>query len=123
VGLYNFQVRFEEPILSGRKFHTIRAYRKHRDKPGDVMHLYVGLRRPGARLLGRPSCAWTSDITIRRNGRILVNGRELNGPERGELAWRDGFDDHAEMMSFWTGRLPFNGQILGWFPLKLSARK
>jgi hypothetical protein len=36
MGLYNFQRRFLSHILAGQKTYTIRAIRKHPDKPGIV---------------------------------------------------------------------------------------
>jgi len=53
VGIYNFQQRFVPLIMAGRKTHTIRAHREHADKPGNMLHLYTGLRQPNATLLMR----------------------------------------------------------------------
>jgi hypothetical protein len=41
MGLYNFQPRFVPFILSGEKTHAIRSVRKHPDKPGETLYLYV----------------------------------------------------------------------------------
>lgn len=47
--LLNFQKQFAPYILDGSKAHTIRGERKDgkRPKPGEMLHLYTGLRRPG----------------------------------------------------------------------------
>jgi hypothetical protein len=114
MGLYNFQERFVAPILAGAKRQTIRANRKHPDAPGDTLHLYTGLRHKGARLLARVHCTWTAQIQIDRDGLIAIDGVDLTRAEYRVLAERDGFASYAEMMEFWKGRLPFEGQILGW---------
>jgi hypothetical protein len=123
MGLYNFQPRFAAPILNGTKRQTIRAFRRHPDKPGRILHLYTGLRRKGATFLGRFCCTWAAPIRIHEDGTIVVDGLTLSVTEREELARRDGFNDHAEMMSFWNGRLPFEGQILGWDPTNHGTRR
>jgi hypothetical protein len=116
VGLYNFQARFIEPILSKHKRQTIRAARKRPDQPGDTMHLYVGLRRPGARLLGRHPCVWSGDIVIHPTGWIRVDDELISPLDCEILARHDGFKDYDEMFAFWAGRLPFEGRIIGWDP-------
>jgi hypothetical protein len=143
MGLYNFQARFVPMILSGAKTHTIRAIRKHPDKPGNVLHLFTGLRRKGARLLMRTFCAKVEEIEIRREkamvdppsgdvwyvNSVFIDGIRLSVDEREALARRDGFRDFCEMMEFWEGRLPFRGHIVHWrtestlFPSQLAKSK
>ncbi len=123
MGLYNFKKQFEAPILAGTKRHTIREERKRPDKPGATMHLYVGLRHAGARLLFRAPCIKVETISIAGGwephsgdffGEIRINGAQLAGDELEQLAKCDGFGSHAEMMEFWRGRLPFEGKIFHW---------
>lgn len=123
MGLYNFMARFEAPIMAGTKRHTIREERKHPDKPGDTMHLYVGLRHVGARLLFRAPCVKVEKISIAGGwdalsgdflGEICIDGVRLDRDELEQLAKCDGFESHAEMMEFWRGRLPFVGRIYHW---------
>ena len=123
MGLYNFKKQFEAPILAGAKRHTIRAERAHSDRPGDVMHLYTGLRQRGARLLFRAPCVRVEDVSIEGGwdgvsgdflGEVRVNGIRLDRDELEQLAKCDGFGSHAEMMEFWRGRLPFTGKIFHW---------
>lgn len=118
MGIYNFQSRFVPMIMSGRKTHTIRARRVHVDKPGNMLHLYCGLRQPGATLLMRVLCTAVEEIEIRitpGNGRVVkINGIPLDRTESDALAKRDGFKDFRDMMAFWDGRLPFTGQIIHW---------
>jgi len=113
MGLYNFQERFVPFILDGRKTHTIRAARTNPDKPGNTLHLYTGLRHKGARLLMRVPCVKVEEIEICGLA-IAIDGIELSRSEREALARRDGFQDFAEMMQFWEGRLPFSGHVIHW---------
>jgi len=119
MGLYNFKVRFAPFILDGSKTHTIRAQRKHPDKPGNLLHLYSGLRTKNAKLLKRVTCSAVQAIAISIN-HIEIDGVLLSRDERIELAYRDGFRERPrssafdQMLSFWDGRLPFTGQIIHW---------
>lgn len=128
MGLYSFQPRFVPKILAGEKTHTIRAIRANPDKPGNLLHLYTGLRQKGARLLMRVPCVRIEEITIslytavwdpptgdlwtRRV--IQIDGQPLSLDEYEALARRDGFDSFADMMKFWEGRLPFRGHVIHW---------
>jgi hypothetical protein len=125
MGLYNFQKRFVPFILSGKKQHTIRATRKHSDTPGNICHLYTGLRVKGATmLLGRFPCTrvetieivsgCSEDDTCNCSAIVLVAGVELDKTEREKLAKLDGFKTFAEMAQFWKGRIPFAGHIIHW---------
>jgi hypothetical protein len=115
MGLYNFKAQFVPHILDGSKTHTIRAARVHPDKPGNTLHLYTGLRQKGARLLMRAKCTKVETIEIRAEDQtIRVDGEWLSESEEEQLAKRDGFKSHAEMMRFWEGRLPFYGHIVHW---------
>ena len=120
-GLYNFQSRFVPKILSGEKTHTIRGVRANPDKPGNLLHLYTGLRHKGAKLLMRVPCIAVEEIEIDACGHecncdplLVVDGVELDATERDALARRDGFGDFNEMLNFWAGRLPFKGHIIHW---------
>lgn len=115
MGLYNFKAQFVAPILAGEKTHTIRATRANPDKPGNTLHLYTGLRHKGARLLMRATCTKVEQVTISALfGRIMINGELLDDEEQEQLARRDGFKSHYDMMQFWHGRLPFEGHIIHW---------
>jgi hypothetical protein len=120
MGLYNFKERFAPFVLDGTKRHTIRAKRKHPDKPGDMIHRYTGLRTKQAKLLGRSECVRVEEIRVSASQQVFVDGVELNADEKNALAYCDGFRSrgmpHAfeEMMEFWEGRLPFVGDIIHW---------
>jgi hypothetical protein len=114
MGLYNFHKRFVPMIEAGTKTHTIRATRRHPDRPGRTMHLYVGLRQRGARLIKRATCTAVQDITITARQKVIIDGVALGGDECEALARSDGFDSFASMMEFWNGRRPFTGQVIHW---------
>lgn len=121
MGLYNFKERFITRILDGSKTHTIRPERSRPDKPGDTLHLYTGLRHKGARLLMRVPCVKIEEIEIKHgvffdenHASVVIDGVALDHGEREAFARRDGFEDFADMISFWAGRLPFKGQIVHW---------
>ena len=125
MGLYNFQERFVQPMLSGRKNHTIRAIRAHPDKPGNTLHLYTGLRTKHAKLLMRVPCVKIEEIEITESRlargvvastriSVKIDGVELDRGEKNALAYRDGFNSFEDMMHFWKGRLPFHGHVIHW---------
>lgn len=126
MALYNFQKRFVPMILSGEKRHTIRAKRARATRPGEMLHLYTGLRQKGAQLLMRTVCTMVDVITIGIDGVVWIESLDLfhyihryklETDERERLAVADGFSNFAEMMDFWKGRLPFRGEIIHWkFP-------
>ncbi len=132
MGLYNFHHRFAPHILDGSKTHTIRDRRKHPDKPGNLCHLYTGLRHKGAQLLGRAPCVRVQEIRIECGfiphspvpvlwSAIHIDGAQLSITESEALARRDGFRPSTgsalvEMLGFWEGRLPFQGDLIHWDP-------
>jgi hypothetical protein len=122
--LFNFQRRFAPKILSGEKRHTIRAKRKRETKPGELCHLYTGLRQKGAQLLMRSPCTRVQDIEIDVDSSISIDGVLLSIDENEALARADGFRDFLEMQEFWDGRRPFRGDIIHWkFPPESQSRQ
>ncbi len=121
VGLYNFKSRFVESILNGSKTHTIRGTRKLQDKPGNIMHLYTGLRQKDARLLMRAPCVRVDAISIDEQHRVRLGEEQLSDDECQVMARRDGFASFAEMMEFWHGRLPFEGHVYHWDPARRTS--
>lgn len=125
MGAYNFKSQFEPDIMADLKRHTIRAKRRHPDKPGSLLSLFVGMRTKKCRLLKRRLCVKVQDISIgpfeiTRRGKtesvtqVLINGILLTACEMESLAKSDGFKSFAEMERFWDGRLPFEGDIIHW---------
>jgi hypothetical protein len=127
MGLYNFAPRFVAPILAATKRHTIRAPRRHPDARGNTIHCYTGLRRPGARLLGRWPCVAVGAIEITVRGLITVDGTRLDVLDAEFLALRDGFENLSDFLDHWKPFLPFSGAIIRWDPdspaLDTSARR
>jgi predicted transcriptional regulator len=114
MGIYNFQPRFAPFVLDGRKQHTIRALRAYPDIPGNTLHLYTGLRTPRARLLARVRCISVDRLRISTAHDVFIRRDKLSASARERLARADGFASFADMMDFWRGRLPFDGQIICW---------
>jgi hypothetical protein len=120
--LLGFQQRFEKKILAKEKRHTIRDKRKKPFKLGDRLDCYVNPRKKSMRLMGRWPCTRVQDIRItRRKGKaqlaeIFIDSQWLTFDEREALARADGFPNFADMMEFWTGRLPFHGDMIHWNP-------
>ena len=114
--LLGFSARFVPFVEDGTKTHTIRAKRRAAPRAGQLCHCYVGLRQPGARLLGRWPCVRVEDIVIEAH-EVRIAGQVLSRDERNALAWRDGFRGKRpweEMQEYWAGRLPFKGDIIHW---------
>jgi hypothetical protein len=122
--LLGFKRRFALFVWEGSKTHTIRNYGNRRAfRIGDRCDCYVDPRHKTMALLGRWECVKVEDIRIDSNWQVWIEGQKLSGDERNALALRDGFRDWQEqgfespflqMMAFWSGRLPFHGQIIHW---------
>ena len=118
MGIYGFKPQFEPLILNGTKFHTIRARRKYEDVPGNTMHLYVGLRTSFARLVARVPCIRVGSVLIPEPRVIRIDNARLDSEARQRLAESDGFESWEQMVEFFRGRLPFEGKIYHWTPLR-----
>lgn len=114
---YNFKMQFRESILSGRKRHTIRARRRRPTKPGETITLYTGMRTKNCQKIAESVCTKVQWIVIGPMGSIAIDHMVLSADERDRLAYADGFANHEEMIKFWEGRLPFEGEIIHWRPL------
>lgn len=115
MGLYNFEPRFYAGIKTGVIRHTIRRRRANPDKPGNILHLYLGLRTRSVELIMRAPCVKVEEIKIRRRPPgIVIEGEALSPDECEIFAQHDGFSSFAEMMEYWRGRLPFEGDLIHW---------
>jgi hypothetical protein len=121
--LLGFKRQFAPFVKEGSKTHTIRGTRKIMPRVGETCHCFVDPRQKTMRLLGRWPCVKVQGILIfedRLLKRVFIDGEELTQDEKLALAWRDGFRNFgekmafAEMMMFWTGRLPFEGHLIHW---------
>lgn len=126
----NFKSQFVEPIRARTKQHTIRGFRKDGKVPkvGEKYSLYCGMRTKNCfRILPelvtlsavQPIQIFDNGLTVRDNWLtytqgVRIDGQELATDELESLATADGFSDFITMMSFWTGRLPFEGHLIHW---------
>lgn len=122
--LLNFRAQFAALVEAGTKPHTVRAHRRdgREPLPGDMLHLYTGLRSKSARLLRREPCQYTTELTIQPSAgnvhHILLGGHPLDQRQIEALAVADGFPAAAEFVQFFadTYGLPFTGLLIGWEP-------
>ena len=112
--LLGFKRRFAPMIKRGQKTHTIRGYRKILPRIGEICHCYVDPRKKTMSLLGRWPCVRLQQISISEDAQIRIDGVVFDATEKELLARRDGFSLFDEMLRFWKGRLPFEGQIIHW---------
>lgn len=104
------------------KRQTIRARRRDgRDpKPGDTLHLWTGLRQPGARKLGQVTCQSVMPIHFFTDREVLCLGfHEIFGPWPqcdARFAKADGFASFGELVDWIdeTHGLPFEGLVIRW---------
>jgi hypothetical protein len=119
---YSFKERFVAPILAGAKRQTIRAERKRHARPGEVLHLYTGMRTKHCRLIGSAVCADVRSITLlfdlnpEYEG-ILLPGFGFPGGLDG-FAASDGFASWEYLKAFWQQNHPgideFTGVLITW---------
>jgi hypothetical protein len=127
----NFQSSFAPLVESGQKPHTIRARRTDgRDPlPGDMLHLYTGLRTKTARLLRREPCQYAIEVTIQPSAgnvhHILLGGKPMEQHEIDALAEVDGFKNATDFVQYFgkTYGLPFTGLLIGWEPIPAYATR
>ena len=125
--LLGFRQCYAADVESGRKPHTIRAYRKDgRDpKPGDTLYLYTGLRTKQCRKLGEATCTKVARIFIFSRDNtwslygdcIWTSSRGwLNEKQASRLARRDAnctLDEFLALFNKMHG-LPFEGLLIHW---------
>jgi hypothetical protein len=134
---YSFKERFVPMVKDGSKPGTIRAFRKHEVKMGQLAHLYYGMRTKFCVKLVEPSPVikrvWiiyineAGDVAlIDADFKEFTSIRWLNDYEKDALAWMDGFRKENDMAScggcfgimcrWWrqTHALPFAGTYILW---------
>lgn len=102
---YNFQPEFAEAIVAGSKVSTIRPARaRGHARPGQVVHLFIGLRgKSGLRLLEAP-CVACEPVEIHEAG-MVVSGEPLADVEQLDtIARRDGFTGFGNMQAWFERR-------------------
>lgn len=120
MALLGFKKRFVPMIEDGIKRHTIRALRGRPFKVGETLHLYASPRTKSMRLIFRSTCTKIQRIEIIQTKGVpdvFIGHQLLPIEECEDLARNDGFASFAEMMSFFSARLPFSGILVHWtFP-------
>lgn len=121
---YSFKKRFVEPIRTGVKPHTIRAYRRRHARPGEEIQAYCGMRTKWCFLIARPMCSRVGSIEIDLGGLVTIDRSEVI-EDRAELDFfsiKDGFVSWDDMVTFWRKNHPgvhwFKGVIIFWHPLE-----
>lgn len=118
MGLYNFMPKFEPLILDGTKRYTIRARRRVEDVPGNPMHLYVYLRSPQARRIAVVPCIRVGLVEMPNSAAISIDNVRLSSYAMQRLATADGFKHFGQLAEFFEDRMPFEGKIYHWKPLR-----
>lgn len=130
--LLNYQKQFEPHLVSGRKKHTIRAFRKRYFKPGDKLQHYIENRTQKSRKVLENECRSTQLIRIRVSAdegtSFIIDNKHLDDDWVMTLIWNDGFDKEEEFMEFWSNHpstveidettWEFEGQLIHWTWLK-----
>lgn len=119
---YSFKARFAEPIITGDKRQTIRAYRRRHARPGEELQLYTGMRTRQCRLIGHAICTDVQPVLIDvRCGAVYFPRSTDHIRDEAELnafAVRDGFEDWEQMQAFWRkeheGVAAFEGVLISW---------
>jgi hypothetical protein len=130
---YSFKKRFGPPILAGIKAQTIRADRKRHARPGELVHLFTGMRTRQCRRLGETPCLSVEPIRIelpraRRVPEVLIFDaggalaqHYLTARALQNFARADCFADFDELHAFWRAEHPgvdtFRGVLIRWQPL------
>lgn len=122
--LYNFKQQFADAVRSGRKRQTIRARGKRQaPQPGQVAHLYTGLRTRDVCPLGTHPIVSVTQISISVRSRIVQTPNqygntwiELDSQEVEQLARDDGFDSADTFFAFFgaDGSTSFSGYLIKW---------
>jgi hypothetical protein len=116
MGLYNFMPEFEPLILDGTKQYTIRGRRKVEDIPGNLMHLFVGLRTVHVRRLAIVPCIRVGLVEMPNSRVIKIDNQRLSNYAMQRLATADGFRHFGQLVEFFEDRMPFEGKIYHWTP-------
>lgn len=121
---YSFQRQFADPILMGRKSHTVRAPRKRHARPEEALQLYTGMRTKSCRLIARATCEAVVPIAIffrprASDDELHIDGQLRRAPsDLHAFAYSDGFDNWWDLRDFWRKHhaelAHFEGFIIKW---------
>ncbi|TXH48866.1 MAG: ASCH domain-containing protein [Desulfurellales bacterium] len=137
---YSFKARFEEPIITGRKTHTLRNERRRHARVGEDLQLYRSMRTKQCKLLLRARCdrfqrahlffesgiGSSAGVIVHDLGPSIddITGWEerlpASTPNPDAFAISDGFKDFDDMARFWWDEhktREWRGYLIGWeFP-------
>jgi len=117
-----FKEQFVEPIMSGRKIHTIREDRKNRWIRGKTIHFATGVRTKNQNTFYSNLCRGTQEIKIYWRGNtvypvaIFIDKKVLTLDETERLAINDGFKTVDEFYKWFDS--DFKGKIIHWTELR-----
>lgn len=119
-----FKPQFEEPILQGRKKHTIRIDKNDRWKPGMKIHCATGVRTKKFKIFKEDVCRSTQKIRILYDNippvgnvaTITIDDRAITIYELRTLAVNDGFEDVSDFLNWFDEDC--EGKIIHWTDLR-----
>jgi len=118
-----FKKRFEQPILTGSKIHTVRQDEKDRWHRGMTIHFATGTRTKNYNCFKVSEVIYTQRIFMSYDWmlHISIDGRELFGyNEREQFAINDGFSSLEDFENWWYPILEkdedhtFSGKVIHW---------
>lgn len=113
----NFQKRFADLVIKGKKRQSIRPYRKDNRNPikGQTLFLYKGMRTKHCKKLKEVICKNVEVIIIKELD-IVVGVKRLSWNEADSLAIKEGFLNQDLMIEFFSKLygLPFHGLLIKW---------
>jgi len=102
---YNFQPRFVDLIVLGKKTTTIRRKRSHPTRGGDKLTFYTGQRTKRCARFAEGRCTGVWDIMIRPFAhQIRLRGAMLSNSSMLKLAKADGFEGISDFFKFFQER-------------------
>lgn len=105
----NFERRFVEAILSGRKTSTLRLPRKRPIKVGDRLYLYTGMRTKYCRKVMETTTMRVTPITMSLSPSRFEFVADAKRIDLESLAASEGFDSPADMER-WFRRYYFQAE-------------
>src|SRR5688572_27059627 len=97
---YSFQRQFADPILIGRKVHTVRGVRKRHARAGEALQLYTGMRTVACRLVARATCLDVKPIDLHFRPHVLDDYVTIDSKRLEDLdafAYSDGFPNWIDL--------------------------
>lgn len=127
---YSFKARFVEPILTGAKTQTIRAFGKRRHaRVGETLQLYTAMRTKQCRKITDKICAASGWVHLNfAKPQVMIDPDiaaayyDLGAGAKAldAFAVLDGFGDWPDMREFWKAEhdalTEFRGMLIRWAP-------